>query len=159
MDAAEWAQRKVEDIQAAQEVERVRAALNLERQNIRRANFPDLVQAVNDSFRSYCEEYNKRKPARERRVDYQPMSGALSLLKRDAGISEMQIQVNHAAQALRVTAHNCDFRYNRTYRPEAIEDGSAMLSCADSRRLVNPDDVARDAMDEFLAGRERAERL
>lgn len=159
MEASEWAQRKVESIQAAREAEATRDALNLERQRIRTANFPDLAQGVAEAFRSYCEEYNKRRLSGDKRIDFHAISGAINLLKRDAGLSEMQMQVNHLAGYIRVTAVNCDFHYDRIYRPEAIADGSAMLSCSPGRGLTTPDGVARDAMDAFLAGRDIAERL
>jgi hypothetical protein len=159
MGAAEWARQKVESIQETKKADEVRAALNLERQTIRRANFPDLVQEVTEAFQSYCEEYNRHRLAGDRSLHYHVASGTLSLLKRDAGLSEMQVQVNFSVCAIRVTAHNCSFQYVRTYRPEALDDGSAMLSHSGSGHLVTPDDVAREAMDTFLDGRELAERL
>jgi len=159
MGAAEWAAQKARNIQEAREAEGMRIALNLERQNVRRANFPDLIEELTGAFQSYCDEYNKRRPAGDRSVHYNAASGTLWLLKRDAGISEMHVQANFSACAIRVAAHNCSFQYVHTYRPEALNDGSAMLSHSGSRRLITPDDVAREAMDAFLDGRELAERL
>jgi len=159
MKASEWAQRKAESISAAREASSVEAALKLERLNIRKANFPDLVQSVHDAFSAYCEEYNKRRPAGDKSLHYIAMSGTLSLLKRDAGFSEIHVRVNFAARTMRVTAHNCSFQYDHLYRPEATDDGGALFLCSGNGCLITPDDVAQMAMDAFLDGHEMAMRL
>lgn len=159
MQVSEWAQRKVQSVQAATEAEAVRDALHLERQRIRTSNFPDQVQAVVESFQRHCEEYNKVRVKRDRSVGFYPLAPTSYVLRRDAGFSQMTMQVNFDACALRVSAQNCDFRYDRIYRPEAMNDGGAMLSSSEGHFLVTPDDVAREAMDAFLDGRELADRL
>ncbi len=159
MDTAEWARQKVDSQRAARVAEDLRAALSLERSAIRKANFPDLAQAVVTSFQKLCEEYNKVRAAADRSVGFHSLSPSMYMLRRDAGFSELQVHVNFSAHAIRVTAQNCSFHYDCTYHPEAMDDGRAMLSDSTSRFLRTPDDVARMAIDEFLDGKELAERM
>lgn len=159
MKAEEWAQQRAESLSTANKAFALRAALNLERQSIRKANFPGLVRDVNAAFQSYCEEFNKHRPREESSLHYYAGNGQISVLKRDAGFSEMQIEVNLCAYTIRVTARNCSFTYDRLYRPEATDDGGALLSYSMNNSLVTPDDVAQSAIDAFLDGQELARRL
>lgn len=158
MEASAWAQQKAQEMQAVKTAEEVRAALNLERQRIRTSNFPDLTRAVLTSFQEHCGEYNKVRSKNERSVEFSAIGPSLYMLRRDAGWSEMNIRINLSACTINISANRCSFRYDLTYRPEALADGTAVLSCSNGQ-LVTPENVAQKAIDAFLDGREMAERL
>jgi hypothetical protein len=159
MEASAWAQQKAQSMQAANAANEVRSALNLERQRIRTSNFPALVEGVVEAFQNHCEEYNKVRAQGARSIGFSAIGPSLYLLRRDAGFSEMHLRVNLSGCFIRVTAQNCSFRYDRTYRPEALDNGAAMLSNSLGGSLVSPECVAQEAMDAFLDGRELADRL
>jgi hypothetical protein len=158
MEASEWAQQKVQSIQAAKAADSVRDALNLERQKIRTSNFPELVREVVESFQCHCGEYNKIRGKGERSLDFHGIGPSHFMLRRDAGWSEIHLHTNLLTNTMNLVANRCSFRYNLTYRPEALADGSALLLCSDGD-MATPDDVAQRAIGAFLDGREMAERL
>jgi hypothetical protein len=158
MEASEWAQQRIQSAEAERAAEHVRDALNLERQRIRTSNFPDLLEAVVKAFQDCRDAYNKLLEKGERTLEFYHQAHSLYVLKRDAGFSEMHIQVNSKACAFRVIANDlCSFRYNLTYTPLALSDGRAMLT--DGRSSDTPAAVAQKAVDAFLDGREAADRL
>jgi hypothetical protein len=159
MEASEWAQQKAQSIHAATAADEARTALILERQRIRTSNFPDLVKDVARAFQNHCEEYNKVRAPRERSVGFHPIGPSFFMLRRDAGLAEMHMRVNLSSCTIRVTAEKCGFRYDRVYHPEALANGTALLSSSNGGSLVSPEDVAQEAMDAFLDGQEPAERL
>lgn len=156
MTAAEWAERRAQSRQAAKAQDAVRDALTLARHNTRTANFPDLAQDVIDSFENHCEEHNKRRLPGESSISFCAGSGSEYLLKRDAGLFEMQVQVDFPGCFIRVSAEESRWSYLRLYRPVAMEDGSAVLSSSGDGSLVTADDIVQAAMDAFVAAREPA---
>jgi hypothetical protein len=132
--------------------------LSLERQQLRKSHFPELAQAVLDAFQRHREEYNKLRLSSECSIEFY-VQFAVSILKRDAGWSEMLIERNPATLSIRIRANRCSFRFDRTYRPEPMVDGSVVLLCRETNSLATPDDVAQEAMDAFLDGRELGDRL
>jgi hypothetical protein len=159
MEASEWAQQKAQSIHAARAADEIRTALNLERQRIRTSNFPDLVEAVARAFQHHCEEYNKIRAHGERSVEFHAIGPSLYMLRRDAGLSEINMRVNLSSCTIRVTAERSGLRYDRVYHPEALANGTALLSSSNGGSLVRAEDVAQEAMDAFLDGQELAERL
>lgn len=157
MEAAEWAERKVEQMQERNEATVLRDRLSLKRQELRESHFPELVQQVFDAFGRGCEEYNKRRSSSEASIGF--YRDHISILKRDAGWSEIWVERISSTLTIRVRAYKCSFRFDLTYRPEPLADGSVVLLCREEQALANADDVAQRAINAFLDGREWGERL
>ena len=158
MEAAEWAEQKVEQVQAKREADALRDRLSLKRLELRESHFPELAQAAFDAFHRGCEEYNKRRLLGEPSIGFH-VSRRISILKRDAGWSEIWVERNRATLSLRIRAHRCSFRFDRTYRPEPLADGSVVLLRLETQSLASPDGVAQEAIGAFLDGKELGERL
>ena len=157
MEAAEWAERKVGQIGAKREAEMLRDQLNLKRQQLRESHFQALTESVFNAFCCGCKEYNKRRASGDSAIEFH--IGRISILKRDAGWSEIWVERNPGTLSIRVRANQCSFRFDRTYRPEPLADGTVVLFCRETQSLSSPEDVALGAIDVFLDGREWGERL